>query len=239
MRSDGLYVAPEPKWVWHPCPRTYRNTSQPPNVFTPSFQKTMVKTVFYKQIQWRILHTCNKIKRNISVFRETIKPKNNIHFQIRSIFTDKKNLLSVPGALSHLDEDGEEHDGDDGGEEEGLHGVVGQQEAQGVCDGASQAAVRHDELVLLRQLDDAELINYIREANHSWNRRYGKSGEKMSELIHIKKRSRGLTPQKISFNFYFLNFLSMGLWYWKPLTVSPSLIRTFILETPNCLRLLC
>ena len=45
--------------------------------------------------------------------------------------------------------------------------VVGQQEAQGVGDGPSQAAVRHDELVLLCQLDDAELINYISEADHS------------------------------------------------------------------------
>lgn len=45
--------------------------------------------------------------------------------------------------------------------------VIGQQEAQGVGNGPSQATVRHDELVLFGQLDDAELVNDVREAHHA------------------------------------------------------------------------
>lgn len=62
---------------------------------------------------------------------------------------------------SHLNEDGEEDDGDDGGEEHPSHGKVLllQQEAQGEGDGTSEAAVRNDELVFGGQFDDAELVD--------------------------------------------------------------------------------
>lgn len=47
-----------------------------------------------------------------------------------------------------------------------LH-LVGQQEAQGEGDGASQATVGNDELVLFGQLYNPELIDDEREANDS------------------------------------------------------------------------
>lgn len=69
----------------------------------------------------------------------------------------------------HLHKDGEEDDGDDGGEEQVAHGKVllVQEVAQGEGDGAAQAPVGDDELVLGRQLHDAELVDEPGQAQHT------------------------------------------------------------------------
>lgn len=67
--------------------------------------------------------------------------------------------------ISHLHKDGEEDDGDDGREEHVLHLAVGQQEPQREGDGASQATVGDDELVLFGQLHNPEFIDDEREAD--------------------------------------------------------------------------
>ena len=128
-----------------------------------------------------------------------------------------EDVLSAPGALSHLDEDGEEDYGDDGGEEEGLHGVVGQQEAQGVGDGPPQPAVRHDELVLLRQLDDAEFVNDVCEANHPWNTEDAVRVKKTVTMNSFRKKYKKELTQKMSLiNKNFSVFLCLRLLLSKP-----------------------
>jgi len=87
--------------------------------------------------------------------------------KIRSAYS---NAHSVGSERSHLNEDREEDDGDDGRQEHLPHGeqLLVEQEAQREGDGASQAAVGHDELVLGRQLDDAELVDDVGQADHTW-----------------------------------------------------------------------
>lgn len=71
---------------------------------------------------------------------------------------------------SYLNKDSEEDDSDDGSEEHLSHGkvVLIQQEAKGEGDGTSEATVRHNELVLGCQLDDAELVDHVGQTNHTW-----------------------------------------------------------------------
>lgn len=75
--------------------------------------------------------------------------------------------------LPHLNEDGEEDDGDDGGEEHLPLGKVLllQQEAQREGDGAAQAAVRNDELVFGGQLDNAELVDKEGQTDNTWGQK--------------------------------------------------------------------
>lgn len=77
--------------------------------------------------------------------------------------------MNKTSCLTHLNKDCEEDDGDDGREEHVSHGKVLllKQEAEGEGDGATQAAVGHDELVLGRQLDDAELVDHEGQTNHT------------------------------------------------------------------------
>lgn len=86
--------------------------------------------------------------------------------------------------ISHLHKDGEEDDGDDGREEHVLHLAFGQQEPQREGDGASQATVGDDELVLLGQLHNTEFIDDERESDDAWN-------TQETTQQSLKRRGRG------------------------------------------------
>lgn len=86
--------------------------------------------------------------------------------------------------MPHLNEDGEEDDGDDGGEEHLPLGKVLhlQQEAQREGDGAAQAAIRNDELVFGGQLDDAELVDKEGQADNTWGKK--RRAELLPDSLH-------------------------------------------------------
>lgn len=75
--------------------------------------------------------------------------------------------------MSHLNEDGEEDDSDDGRQEHVSHGEVAfvQQKSQRESDCPTQAAVRYNKLVLGGQFDDAELVNYGGQPNDTWKKK--------------------------------------------------------------------
>lgn len=72
--------------------------------------------------------------------------------------------------VSYLEEDGEEDDDQGGGEHHmsGPHGLLVQHLDQGEGDGAPQAAVPHDELLLEVYLLDAEHVGDPGQHQHSW-----------------------------------------------------------------------
>lgn len=70
---------------------------------------------------------------------------------------------------SHLHEDSEEDDGDDGSEEQVLDFIILQQEPQWEGYGTSQATVGNNELVLFGQLHNTEFIDEGCEPDDSWN----------------------------------------------------------------------
>lgn len=70
---------------------------------------------------------------------------------------------------SHLHEDSEEDDGDDGSEEQVLDFIIVQQEPQWEGYGTSQATVGNNELVLFGQLHNTEFIDEGCKPDDSWN----------------------------------------------------------------------
>lgn len=78
---------------------------------------------------------------------------------------------------SHLHEDSEEDDGDDGSEEQVLDFIILQQEPQWEGYGTSQATVGNNELILFGQLHNTEFIDEGCEPDDSWNT------QKKKELI--------------------------------------------------------
>lgn len=74
-----------------------------------------------------------------------------------------------------------------------------QQEAQREGDGAAQAAVRNDELVLGGQLDDAELVDKEGQTDNTWGKKEGKeeaSSEALQELAGRKMKLASTKKKK-------------------------------------------
>lgn len=82
---------------------------------------------------------------------------------------------------SHLHEDSEEDDGDDGSEEQVLDFIIVQQEPQWEGYGTSQATVGNNELVLFGQLHNTEFIDEGCKPDDSWN-----TEKKKNWLIHYQ-----------------------------------------------------
>ena len=100
-----------------------------------------------------------------------------VHGEVADVLAHGLGLLGLPGdaQLGHeeldgaaLDEDGEEDD-DDGGEEEDVleRVLVGQNGDEGEADGAPQAPVGHDELLLEADPIHPLLVDQESECKHA------------------------------------------------------------------------
>lgn len=84
--------------------------------------------------------------------------------------TTKSHNKAKAWSYSYLHKDREEDNSDDGSEEHFSHGkpTIVQQEAEGEGNGASQATIGYNELILGGQLDNAEIVDDVGQANHSY-----------------------------------------------------------------------